>query len=115
MLEKLKEMASTAALEKAVASFEPVVREHLSRAQALGASVLRDDASYSANVVRPAFLAVIAAASGATKLIPHFEDRFGRVMLALRDELVLIEDNGVRLVDDFHKRLPSVLVENLRN
>jgi hypothetical protein len=115
MLTKLKDMASTAALEKAVASFEPVVREHLARAQTLGAGVLRDDASYAANVVRPAYLAVVAAASGATRLIPQFEDRFGRVMLALRDELVLIEDNSVRLVEDFHTRLPTVLVNSLKH
>jgi len=114
MLGKLKEMASTAALEKAVASFEPVVREHLSKVQVLGAAIVRDDASYAANVVRPAYLAVVAASSGATKVIPQFEDRFGRVMLALRDELVLVEDNTVRLVEDFHVRLPSVLVNSLK-
>ena len=114
MLGKLKEMASAAALEKAVASFEPVVREHLSKVQALGAGIVRDDASYAANVVRPAYLAVVAAASGATKIIPQFEDRFSRVMLALRDELVLVDDNTVRLVEDFHTRLPAVLVNSLK-
>ena len=114
MLTKLKEMASSAALEKAVASFEPVVREHLSHVQTLGAAVIRDDASYAANVVRPAYLAVVAASSGATKIIPQFEDRFRSVMLALRDELVLIEGSSVRLVEDFHLRLPAVLVNNLK-
>lgn len=114
MLTKLKEMASTAALEKAVASFEPVVRQHLSQVQALGAAVIRDDASYAANVVRPAYLAVVAASSGATKIIPQFEERFRSVMLALRDELVLVEGTSVRLVEDFQARLPSVLVNNLK-
>lgn len=114
MLTKLKEMANTAALEKVVASFEPVVRQHLSQVQALGAAVIRDDASYAANVVRPAYLAVVAATSGATKIIPQFEDRFQRVMLALRDELVLIEGTSVTLVEDFQTKLPAVLVHNLK-
>lgn len=114
MLTKLKEMANTAALEKVIAGFEPVVRQHLSQVQSLGAAVISDDASYAANVVRPAYLAVVAASSGATKIIPQFEDRFQKVMLALRDELVLVEGTTVRLVEDFQAKLPAVLVNNLK-
>ena len=114
MLGKLKEIASSGAIEKAIASFEPIVREHLWNAQALGAAIVRDDASYAAKVVDPAYLAVVAATSGATKLIPQFEQRFGRLMLALRDELVLFEGDSVRLVDDFRTQLPSVLLANLK-
>ena len=114
MLGKLKEMASAGAAEQAVSSFEPIVREHLAKVQALGAAIVRDDVSYAAKVVQPAYLAVLAATSGVTKLIPQFEARFGRVMLALRDELVLVEGDSVRLIEDFHTRLPSVLIESLK-
>lgn len=114
MLGKLKDMASAAGLEKTVSSIEPVVREHLSKVKALGAEIIRDDARYAAQVVQPAYLAVVAASSGVTKLIPQFEERFGRVMLALRDELVVIEEGAVRLVDDFQARLPKVLIDSLK-
>lgn len=114
MLGKLKEMAGAGALDKAVASIEPVVREHLAKAQALGATVVADDTSYAAKVVQPAYLAVVAATSGVTKLIPQFEARFGRVMRALRDEVLLVDGDSVRLVDDFQARLPSVLIDGFR-
>lgn len=110
MFGKLKEMASSGAVERVVAAVEPVVREHLAKAQILGAAIVRDDVSYAAKVVQPAYLAIVAASSGATKLIPQFDTRFSRVMLALRDELVLIEGDTVRLVDDFQSRLPPVLI-----
>jgi hypothetical protein len=57
---------------------------------------------------------VLAAASGATKLIPQFEERFKSIMLALRDELLVFEENRVRLVDDYQSRLQALLVSALK-
>jgi hypothetical protein len=114
MFGKLKDMASAGAVEKAVASVEPIVREHFSKALALGAASVSDDASYAAHIVRPAYMAVVAAASGATKLIPQFEDRFNRIMHALRDELLVIDGDSVRLVDDYQAKLPTLLVSSLK-
>lgn len=114
MFGKLKEMAGSAALDKAIANLEPVVTEQLAKVQALGAETLRDDARYSEHITQPAYLAVTAASHGITKLIPEFQDRFSRLMFRLRDDLVIIEDNAVRLVDDFKARLPQVLVDSLK-
>jgi hypothetical protein len=114
MLGKLKDMASSGALDKAITHVEPIVREHLAKLQTLGADLVRDDVRYASLVIEPAYLAVVSASSGATKLIPQFKERFGRVMLALRDELVVIEGNAVRLVDDFQSRLPTVLANSLK-
>lgn len=101
-------------MEKAIGAVEPIVREHLTKATTLGVASLRDDVSYGTHVVRPAYLALAAAVSGATKLIPHFEDRFTRLMHALRDELLVFEGETVRLVEDYQSRLQTVLATNLK-
>jgi hypothetical protein len=49
-----------------------------------------------------------------TKVSPQFEARFGRLMLALRDELMLIEGDTVRLVVDYEAHLASVLISSLK-
>jgi hypothetical protein len=115
MFGKLKDLASGTAIEKAVEAVEPIVREHLSKVQALGVANVRDDTSYATHIVRPAYLAVVAAVSGATKLIPQFEERFGRIMHALRDELLVFEGDSVRLVEDYQTRLQALLVSSLKN
>lgn len=114
MLGKLKDLASAGAVEKAIGAVEPIVREHLSKATSLSVASLRDDASYGTHVVRPAYLALAAAVSGATKLIPQFEERFTRLMHALRDELLVVEGETVRLVEDYQSRIQTVLVTNLK-
>jgi hypothetical protein len=114
VLGKLKDLASAGAMEKAIGAVEPIVREHLAKATTLGVASLRDDASYVTHVVQPAYLALVAAVSGATKLIPQFEERFTRLMHALRDELLVFEGETVRLVEDYQSRLQTVLVTNLK-
>lgn len=114
MFGKLKDLASAGAVEKAVGAVEPIVREHLSKATSLGVASLRDDTSYGTHVVRPAYLALVAAVSGATKLIPQFEERFTKAMHALRDELLVFEGETVRLVEDYQTRLQTVLVASLK-
>lgn len=115
MFGKLKDLASGTAIEKAVEAVEPIVREHLSKVQALGVASVRDDTSYAAHIVRPAYLSVVAAVSGATKLIPQFEERFSRIMHALRDELLVFEDDSVRLVEDYQSRLQALLVSSFKS
>lgn len=90
------------------------MREHLSKATTLGVASVRDDASYTTHVVRPAYLTLVAAVSGATKLIPQFEDRFTSIMHALRDELLIFEGETVRLVDDYQSRLQAILVSSFK-
>ena len=113
MFGKLKDLASAGVMEKAAVALEPIVREHLAKVQALGVASVRDDASYVAHVVKPAYLAVLAAVSGATKLIPQFEERFSGIMHALRDELLVFENDSVRLVEDYQPRLRALLASKL--
>jgi hypothetical protein len=114
MLGKLKDLASAGVSEKVVGTVEPIIREHVAKAQALGIASVRDDATYLAHIVQPAYLSVLAAASGATKLIPQFEERFKKVMHALRDELLIFEEDKVRLVEDYQTRLQALLLNALK-
>ena len=113
MFGKLKDLASAGVMDKAVVALEPIVREHLGKVHSLGVATVRDDASYAAHVVKPAYLAVVAAVSGATKLIPQFEERFSGIMHALRDELLVFENDSVRLVEDYQPRLRALLSSKL--
>jgi hypothetical protein len=115
MFGKIKEMAGSATLDKAIAGLEPIISEQLAKLQALGAEVIQDDPRYSKFVIEPAYLAVLSASNGMTKLIPEFKDRFARLMVNVRDELVVIEGNAVRVVEDFKAKLPQVLANSLKS
>ncbi len=116
MFGKLKDLAvGSGALEKAMVGLEPIVREQLAKVQTLGAEMVSNDLHYAKYVVEPAYLAVVSASNGATKLVPQFKDRFARMMVALRDELVVIEGAAVRLVEDYATRLPKVLADSIKN
>lgn len=115
MLGKLKEMASSATADKAIASLEPFVSEQLIKLQSIGAEIVRDNTRYAQHIIEPAYLTVTAASHGVTKLIPEFKERFSQLMLRVRDELLIVEDNAVRLVEDFKARLPSLLAESLKS
>ena len=114
MLGKLKEMAGSAAIDKALVHLEPVLTDQLGKVQALGAETIQDDARFTQYIAEPAYLAVTAASNGITKLIPEFKPRFSRLMFRLRDDLIVVEGSAVRLVEDFKARLPAVLAECLK-
>jgi hypothetical protein len=114
MFGKLKDMAGSAALDKALANLEPLLTEQLGRVQSFGADTLRDDARFREHIAQPAYLAVTAASHGIAKLIPEFEARFSQLMFRVRDDLVVVEENTVRLVDDFKARLPQVVAKSFK-
>jgi hypothetical protein len=114
MLGKLKEMGGAAAAQQAIAKLEPLLHEHLSKLKTIGADVVQDDLRYAKFVVEPAYLALLSASSGVTKLIPEFKERFSRLMLRVRDDLVVIDGTTVTLVEDFQARLPKVLTESFK-
>ncbi len=114
MLGKLKAMAGEGAMKKAVDAVSPALNEHLEVVRELDPAQVRDDETFRARVIQPALLAVTAASSGLTSLVPRFEERFARALFHLRNELVVVEDGSVRLADDFQGRLPGVLMEGLR-
>lgn len=109
MFGKLKEMAGTAATDKVVEKVLPLVNEHLSSCIQLGAPLLKQDDAFSEKVIGPAYLATIAATGGATSIIPQFKDRFSKAFFVLRDDLLVFNNGGVALADDFTARLPTTL------
>ena len=110
MFGKLKDIAGSGALQKLIDKVGPEIKLKLQECLAtVDSGIISDDASYGQNVIGPVKLAVEASASGATKLVPHFDDKFDIAMLHLRDELIVTQGAGVALVEDFDQRLPDVL------
>jgi len=113
MFGKLKEMAGSAASDKVIEKLIPFVNEHLSACLRLGAPALKQDDTFTQQVIHPAYLATTAAVSGATSLIPQFKERFTKAFFLLRDELLEFSEEGVTLVPDFKARLPVTLKQAL--
>jgi hypothetical protein len=110
MLRKLKKMISGSVTDDLIAQYTPEIKHKLQEVlSGVEANVVNDDGSYLQKVVPPVRLAVESAASGATKLIPSFDQRFDLAMLHLRDELIVSHENNLSLVDDFDEHLPDVL------
>jgi hypothetical protein len=109
----LADLAEKALLQKVASHVAPVLEEQLPKIRALSASKLQDDSFFASYVVQPAWLAVVAASSGLTKLYPPLEQRFGVLMQHLRNELVVFDGESVSLVDDLPKKLPAAIVAGL--
>ena len=114
MLGKLKGKMSDNVADKAIEKLMPMIQEKIGKIQTLSAADVSDDANFKSRVIAPSLIAVSAASSGATKLLPDFENRFSAAMFHLRNELVTIDGDTVALVDDYQKRLPTVLKEGLK-
>jgi hypothetical protein len=116
LFDKLKNVVGDATIKKATDELGPVVAQKLQTVLHLNASEVADDAQFRSRFVDPTLLALKAASSGVIALIPHFDDRFTRAMLHLRNELIIIdpEKDTVRLVPDVANRLPKVLLEGLK-
>ncbi|KAB7628459.1 hypothetical protein [Alkalilimnicola sp. S0819] len=114
MFGKLKEAAGGAAVQKVVDAISPQLMEHTDKLTALKPESVRCDDTYTETFVQPALLAVSAASSGVTKLIPRFEERFSAALLHLRDELLDLGGERVALVEGFQERLPEVMLSGLK-
>jgi hypothetical protein len=112
-LSGVKDKADSGAVQKAVSQMAPQIQPHLEALGKLDAATVRSDDKYRTLFVSPALLAVNAASSGVTSLIPGFEGRFTRAMFHVRQELVAINDQAgtVALAADFAQRLPKVLLD----
>ena len=120
MLGKLKnaaaKMAGDGALEKVVGKLCPQLSDQLQKVQELDGKAVACDETFTSKFVSPTLVALTAATSGTTKLIPNFDGRFTDAMLHTRDELVCVcaESGKVTLTDDFRQRLPQVLLEGFQ-
>lgn len=112
----LKDKAEGPALQGAVAKLTPALAPHLEKLKALDPATVRDDALFKSRFITPTALALAAASGGVTSLIPGFNDRFARGMLHVRNELIVIDEssNNISLAADFTSRLPTVLLEGLK-
>ena len=83
-------------------------------------SDVHDDAKYSALVVHPLWLFTKlqcgAALAAAQKMIDvNIEERFGRGLFHVRNELIKVEDGSVKLVPDFNERLAPTIMQAIRD
>jgi len=109
----LGKLAEKAILPRVANQIAPILAEQLPKLRTLSATKLRDDQFFSAYVTQPAWLAVVSASSGLTKLYPSLEPKFAVLMRHLRDELVVFEGESVSLVDDLPNKLPAAIVSGL--
>lgn len=110
MFGKLKEMAGGNATQMLVDKAGPEIKRKLQDLLSkVDANTVNDDASYAQKVIPTLKMAVEASASGATKLVPGFDNKFEAAMFHLRDELIVTNDYNLDLANDFDTRLPEVL------
>ena len=114
MFGKLKEAASGGVAKKVVDAIAPQLNEHLEKVSELDPQKVNDDDFFTEKVSEPSLIAISAASSGVTKLIPGFDDKFKSAMIHIRNELVIAEEASIKLVDDFKERLPEVLLASLK-
>jgi hypothetical protein len=114
MLGKLKNIASSGVLDKVVAQLSPELSQSLEQIKQYNVKDLQNDDNYGSLVAKPALIALTASAGGATKLIPGFDDKFMKMMLHLRNELIDLTGDFPKLQDDFQSKLPTVLLEGLK-
>lgn len=110
MFNKLKSMAGGDLTGDLAAKYGPEIKQKLYDVLSkVNADTVNVDDSYLQKVVPPVRMAVDSAASGATKLIPGFNQKFDVAMLHLRDELIVTNNDNLELAGDFDSRLPDVL------
>jgi hypothetical protein len=114
MLGKLKDMASSGALDKVVGLLGPEMQQTLESIKQYNVSDLQDDEKYGVLVSKPALLTFTASAGGMTKMIPGFDDKFMRMMLHLRNELIDLSGDFPALQDGFQEKLPTALLDGLK-
>jgi hypothetical protein len=110
MFGKLKDAAQNGAVQKLLELVAPELKDKLLDAMdKIDPSMIKHDESFEEKVINPIKLSILAASSGATKLIPQFDAKFRVAMLHLRDELIEVSDTKISLAEGFDKKLPDVL------
>jgi len=113
-LDAVKGAADSGAMAQVTEAITPHIQPHLDKVTSMKAEDIQNDGQFQSIVVSPALVAISAASSGVTALIPRFDERFAIAMLHIRDELVICEEGKVSLAQDSQDRLPSVLEESFK-
>lgn len=114
MLNKLKNLAGGNAVNSVVEKICPSLSEQLNKVTELKPEQVKDDATFTSMVVKPALTLISASSGGVTKLIPNFNDKVSKALFNVRDELIEVNDGKVSLVDGFQAKLPTALLDGLK-
>jgi len=109
MFGKLKAAVGDSATKKITTILEPHIGEVMEKMRQLSPKAISHNESYQSKVITPARLAILAASSGASKLLPKFDEKFERCMFHLRDELVDTSGEVIKFVPDFKAKLPETI------
>jgi hypothetical protein len=115
MFGKLKAIASNGAVDKVAGSISVYIKDQLKSISTFNVSDLKDDDKYSKMITKPALTAINAGSGGLTKIIPGFKNKFIKMMLHLRNELIDLKGEKPKLKDGFKKNLPNILITGLKS
>lgn len=110
MFGKLKESITSHGADTLANKLAPELENQLqAQISQVTPDVVFEDHSFHKYVVDPLRIAVSACISGADKLIPNFDEKFGIALLHIRDELIERQENQVAMVENYKEQLPDVL------
>ena len=117
MLGNLKAKAMEAAMEKLEKEIGPVVREKIELFQNLKPSDINDDAKYQQIIVSPLWQLAKMQSGGAIGIAQKFVDvekKFNDGLFNVRNELVQVQGESVRLDPEFTDKVVPVFVASLK-
>ncbi|ODN43085.1 hypothetical protein [Piscirickettsia litoralis] len=113
MLGSLKKKAQQKAMEKFEATIKPQIQDKLDVFTSLKPADVVGDEKYQSIVIKPIWVSISAASSGAITAASKFidvEGKFNKAFFHVRDELITVEDETVKLDPDFkEKALPTFI------
>ena len=110
----LKDKIGGGAIDKAIDKFAPALNEHLDKIKTLKPTDVNDDGKFDSLIIAPMLLSIAGASGGVTKLIPKFDSRFKTAMFHVRNELIVVDGEKVKLIEDGQSKLPKTLVEGFK-
>ena len=75
MLGKLKKVAGSGMLQKAVDKIAPSLNTHIEKIKELDPAKIHDDEFFKKTIIAPAHLAVTSASGGVIAFIPKFKEK----------------------------------------
>ena len=115
MFGKLKEKAVNGAISKVEELAGPTIKEKVDTFKSLTPSDVQDDAKYTAVIVNPIWslvkLQIGPAESLAKKVGIDVQDKIEKGLFHVRDELISVQDDKVKLDPEFNSKIVPTLME----